>query len=225
MHRWKIIWFVGFLLVLGACRSTSMELNVHYKSISGLTVDDRVLFDGRRVGKVAAIEYTREGTYLVHLSVERGHAPKLTDHARFFIVPDPGVTDQQAVEVRISQAGGRLLADGENVVGAEEPNDVVRRLKQDIADGIRLFQQAMEELGRDIQELPESREYRDLKRSMDALAQDLVRSGKAAGEKIKQEWLPEIQRHLDELRERLKQQGREKELAPLDRRIEEIRRM
>ena len=48
---------------------------------------------------------------------------------------------------------------------------------------------------------------------------------KQARERIKHEWLPRIQRELDKLKEKLKQYGREDELAPLEKEVERIRKI
>jgi len=57
------------------------------------------------------------------------------------------------------------------------------------------------------------------------LAAEIQQKEKQARERIKREWLPRIQRELDKLREKLKQSGRESELAPLEKEVERIRRI
>jgi predicted nuclease with TOPRIM domain len=88
-----------------------------------------------------------------------------------------------------------------------------------------LLKEQMDKFGRDLQTFPESQEYKDLKKSLEELAAEIERKEKQTREQIKREWLPKIQRELDELRQRLKQMGREDEMAPLDREVERIRRI
>ncbi len=225
MFRYLWVLFVCLMLPLGACRSSSIEINVRYDRISGLTADNRVMFEGSDAGAVESIQYTREGAYVVQLSVDKGFANALTEHARFFIIEDPNRAGDKAVEIRHLHSGGRLLTSGASVSGAYDIDDLSRQLQKDIESGVRFFKQALEDFGRDINEFAESEEYRNLKRSLEGLAEELAHKGKAARETVKRQWLPRIQRELEELRKRLKQLGRENEMAPLEEQVERLRQI
>lgn len=225
MHRYLLALTVCMALLSGACRSTNIEINVLYDRIAGLVVDDRVMFDGRGAGVVESIEYARDGTYAVQLSVDKGFSSALTEHAQFFIVDDPERAGGKAVEIRLLRSGGRLLSSGASVQGAYSAFDVSRKLQKDIESGVLYFKGALEKFGRDIQTFAESKEYHDLKRSLEGLAEEMARKEKAARETVKRQWLPKIQRELDDLRKRLKQLGRENEMAPLEEQVERLRRI
>lgn len=209
--------------LLGACRSSNIEINVRYDRISGLTAKDRVVFDNNDAGVVTSVTYTREGAYLVRLGIDKAYANALTEHAMFFIVPDTSRAGIKAVEIRHAQPGGRLLGNGVIVDGANESDTISAQLQKEIDAGIALFKKTLDRVGQEIRDFSQSKEYLDMKRSLEALAREMARKEKAAREDLKRNWLPRIQRELDELRERLKQQGREKQLTPLEEQVERLR--
>ena len=223
MTRWIIVLFTCLIVPMGACRDSSIEINVRYDQVHGLTVDRRVVFQGRPTGVVESIEYTREGSYVVTLAIDKAFSDILTEHARFYIVDDPDTSDEKAVEIRNEASGGDRLASGSIVTGSHATVDLSEKLQKDIESGLQIFKEALDEIRRDIHEFPESKEYQDLKRSMEGLARELMQKERGVREKFKRKWLPRIQRELDDLRERLKQLDRENDMAPLEEQMEHLR--
>jgi hypothetical protein len=87
------------------------------------------------------------------------------------------------------------------------------------------LKEKMEQFGRDVQSFPESQEYQDLKKALDDLATELGRKEKETRERLKKEWLPKLQRELDVLRQRLREDGHEEQMAPLDKEMDRIRKI
>ena len=227
-HRRKICLaspWVGLLAIaffLTGCWQDAIHIDVNFRRLSGLAREDRVLFEDHPVGKVTAIEYRPEGIYRVALEVDEGYAHALTEHSRFYVAGDPGRQGHQAVIIDLTAGGGKRLEDGATVSG-EAGSDVFARWKREMESGLQFLQEQIEKFSRDVQGIPESDAYQQLKRSLQDWAEEMERAGEGAREKIEREWLPRIQRELDALREQFKSRGQEERLEPLEKEVDRIR--
>ncbi len=219
--RW--VGLLAFTLFLVGCWQDAIHLDVNFDTLNGLAKDDRVLFEGNLAGKVAAIEYRPEGTYRVALEVDEGYAHALTEHSRFYVAEDSGRQGHQAIVIDLVATGGRRLEDGATVDGETGPHDVFARWKREMESGLQFLQEQIEKFSRDVQGIPESDAYRQLKRSLQDWAEEMERAGEGARDKIEREWLPRIQRELDALREQFKSRGQEERLEPLEKEVDRIR--
>ncbi len=77
-------------------------------------------------------------------------------------------------------------------------------------------------LNKKIQGVPDSEEVRKLEQSVKQLVDNLEKSTNDVHDKVKKQWVPALQEELDQLRERLKQSGREEEVDDAQRLIDEI---
>ncbi len=224
MTRKMATGLILFLAVWG-CQFNEIKLNVTFDHLSGLAKEDRIIFEGNRIGSVQAVQYNPDGSYTVQVGIDKGFSHAVTQYSQFSIVEDPERSGHKAVSVRLTKQGGTPLESGTTVAGISAESDFVSRLQKDLESGFSFFKEQIEKFERDVQQYPQSEEYNNLKKSLEDLAAEIQQKEKQARERIKREWLPRIQRELDKLREKLKQYGREGELAPLDKEVERIRRI
>ncbi len=217
---------VGLILVwIMACRSGDISVNIIYDNIAGVNVEDVVIFEQNVIGSVERIQYNTDGTYTVKLKIDQGFGNAVTEFSEFQVVDNPKQKGRKAIEIRITRQGGRLLADGATVRGKAPPDALINSLQKQLETGLDFIIEQMERFRQDARKIPESDAYKELKRSMEALADEIRRSEKKARDRIKREWLPKIERQIEALRKQLRQLGREKELAPIEERVERIRRI
>lgn len=210
-------------LVLTACKTDTIHLDVHFNRLSGLAEGDRVLYDGNPAGSVATVTYQKDGTYRVGIDVDDGYAEALTEHSRFYTAADPVRSGSMAVIIEVDERGGRRLKDGATVEGNAPPGGIFSQWLEEMQKGLNYLQKQFDQFGRDVQGIPESDAYQRLKRSLEAWAREMERASEETRAKIENEWLPRIQKELDELRKQLESQGRERELEPLEREVQRIR--
>lgn len=223
-YKWPII--VSLLVFIAmSCRSNVIHLNVTYTHLSGLAADDRVIVEGNTAGAVAEVTYTKDGTYVVELQIEKGFAEALTDASAFYVVDDPASQGHKAIEIRVLHDGGALLADGATVAGASEADRLEYLMRKALMDGVDYIARQIDKLKQDIERIPDSEAYRRLERELKELATELKHSEKEARERIKREWLPKLEHELEKLRKRLRNWGREDEMKPLEEEVERIRRI
>lgn len=224
MIRWLFI--LGFIgLGAQACQSSAHYIHVTYERLHGVAAEDRVLFEQNEAGSVTGVQYTPDGTYVLKLMINKGFVDAITEYTQFHIIDDPGRDGRKAVAIRLSRPDGNVLANGATVQGVTPAETLSGQIQKNIAAGFDYIESQIERFGRDVQKIPESDEYKTLRESLEALADDMLRAEKEARTRAKEEWLPKLERHLDLLREKLRQLGRENELKPLDERVEKIRRI
>ena len=80
-------------------------------------------------------------------------------------------------------------------------------------------------LSDDIKQIPESREIKNFEHYLNELKEKMKKAGSAFQEKIQKELLPWLQKEIEKLKERLKKFGREKEVEPLEVKLEELRKI
>ena len=216
---------MGVFFFLTACVAQDIRLDVTFDRIAGLAKGDRVLFEDNAIGGVQTVQYNADGRYTVSVLIEKDFAHAVTQYSQFGIIDDPASPGRRAVCVSLSRQGGTPLKSGTVVAGSSPEKDLGTRLQEDLQTGLTFFREQIEKFSRDLQEFPDSEEYKQFKKSLEDLASELARKEQKTREKIKQEWLPRIQKELDELREKLKESGREKEVQPLDEEVENIRRI
>lgn len=213
------------LLLCGVldCRPDAVEINVRFARISGLAKGDRVLFEKTAAGSVESIQYTPDGSFVVGVRVNGGFADALTEYSQFYLIQDPARPDRKAVEIRLTRQGGRLLSDGASVAGITESEEMVSQWQKTLEEGLHFFEKQIEKYGQDIEKIPESEEYQQLKRSLKDWAAEMEAAGQDARERLEKQWLPQIEKQLEEFRKWLREQGREKKIKPLEEEVERIR--
>lgn len=220
---------IGLMIIIAvaatACRANGIHLNVTFTQRTGLMPEDRVILNGQSAGRVSDIKEAVQGATVVDLQVDNGFADSLTDASKFYIIDDPARSGHKAIEIHVGQPAGNPLADGAIVVGATPADHLEYALQKKLAAGIDYLNKHLQALQDDIHKIPESKAYRRLEKDLKALAEELTRSEKAMRERIKREWLPKLERELDELKQHLRRFGREDDAQPLEEEVERIRRI
>ncbi len=243
--RTSMLHIILIPILLTGCLKSELNLTIRFDGINGLETDDRVIFEGNSIGKVNRVSYSAEGKYLVEISIQPDFKNTATEHSEFFIAKAPGQDRQKAVEERLSQKGGKVLADGSIVEGTGKPvgflgslGETIRKEVDELKDGLGKgvdeltdgLGKGVEEFRKDIDELteglgrvPESEEFRQFREEMGRLAGEMKRSGKEVREKLRNEFLPGLRSEMEKLRKKLRDLGREDEMKQMEKEIEKLR--
>ena len=213
------------------CQEKAHPVKVRFDHISGLQNGAPVLYEGISIGEVTDIILSKEGKFLVNISIQKSYIHAVTKFSKFYITADPQHETLKALTVELAQQGGEILPAGAIVEGSvKEVPSLINDIGDKIKEGLGYLQQQfgeiiedISEFSADLQQLPESAEVERLKKELDRLAEEMKRAGKTAKEKIKNEYLPRLQAELDKLKEKLHQFGREDEIEPLEIRLEDLR--
>jgi len=221
------IWIVMLIswVSLG-CSTGGLHLKVRFDQINGLKAEERILFEENEIGRVTQVSYEQQGTYLVDVEIHGDFKGAVTGKSRFFIINDPSHPGRKAVEMITVKSGeARPLADGTVVRGVTRLSALLDRMEDDVSRTMADLKKRFKKYSDELKEAPEDEDLKRLQKDLDQLLDEIKRSGAAFREKVQKDVVPRLQEEIDKLRERLRELGREKEVEPLETRMDEMRRI
>lgn len=227
----KKIWIavVSLILMLG-CQEKEYRIKVRYNRISNLEKGSPVLEKGKPIGHVSSIERDGKQKYKVTMSIDSERKNLVTEYASFAIVQLPDDEDRNAVDIRVIREGGDVLPNGSVVDGMDpELPSLLEMVKKEMAREISRFQENFSDLSKDwddfrqaLREIPDKQAVKELKKELEKLGREMKESNQEWKEKIQKELLPALRKELDRLEEKLQRKGQEKDMAPLEVRMEKL---
>ncbi len=227
----KMVWVRKILgpficLIVVSCQASAIKVHIRFNDAQGLVQGDRVVAGGEQIGKVAKVEYTSNGEFLVDVVVPEQFRQKLTTSSKYYIVPDPESQGRKAIEVVASAEPGDLVADGATVQGSSKAEDMVNDLVAGMQKGLSELENQVEEfLGTLVKEVPPKEQIQKLRKQLEELAERMKKSGQAARDKLEKEVLPRLEQEIEKLKEKLRKLGREKEAEPLEVELKELKKI
>ena len=209
------------LLIMG-CYVKDLNLKVRYNQIYGLAETGRVLFEDNQIGEVTRVFYDKDGHYIVDLRIKANFTNAVTEHSRFLIIDDPQKTDKKAIDVIQVRAGGRPLKDGALVEGSTRSSVLLGEMWKQFEAELDKLRQYFQDFLEDLRHLPESSQVKELEKELKGLAEEMRRAGNKTREKIQKEILPLIRKELERLKKKLKEDGRDQEVKPLEEQLNEL---
>ena len=211
------------ILLFFGCNGNGHTITVCYDHIDGLEKSGRVMFESQEIGTVGDVSYTKEGRYEVRLVIMPAFSNVLTEQARFLIVPDPAARKKKAVAVILLETGGKPLPRHATVQGTSEFQAYSEKFKKDLEKGLDYLKEEYGQLADELRNLPTEQKFRVLRDELIQLLEEMKKYGDAAREKLRSEVLPRLEKELERLKEELDTLGREKEAAPQEEKVREIR--
>lgn len=212
-----------FVVSISGCFNQDLNFKIRFQQIEGLRTSDGVIFEKNRIGRVESVSYTDKGDYLVDVRIDEPFVKAVTEHSRFFIVNDPSERGRKAVEmIRVGEAGDPVKS-GAVVAGTTRFAALLNMMRENVGKTASDLNRKFKDMSDEFKGIPDSMEVKELERYLNDLKEMLLNAGAAAREKIQKELLPWLQKEIDRLKERLKKLGREKEVEPLEVKMEELR--
>ena len=212
------------MLVTG-CFSSHLNLTIQFERVEGLKTGDQVFFQDSQAGVVEKVTYTDKGGYLVDIAIDQDFKAAATEHARFFIIRNPKQSSHKAINIVQVHTGGKALTDGSTVMGSTPTSAIFETVMQQVNQGMDDLSRSIAQWSEEISDIPDSDAYRELEAKLNQLMEKMANSGDEMQKAIKEEILPQIEAAIERLKKRLKDQGREDEIEPLESKIKDIKTM
>ena len=198
------------LLILTGC-GQDLHFKISYDDIDGLAKGDPVVLDNRPIGKVSGLEQNPSGGHLVEVAIPRESTTAATSEASFVLAPDPDNPARRRIEIVLAGPGGRPIADGAVVKGSY-PNPLglfpFGELLRGFSDALRDLRGQVEQFRQGFEKLPNSPEAKQLEEEWHRLAEEIGKAQSGAGDALKKEILPKLEKEMDELRKRMEKMQR-----------------
>ena len=219
-----LFWSLQTFLVCGmllACVG-SLQFTVHYDRDEGLKQDDPVLWDQQEIGKVHSVKQNPQGRVAVGLQISRDFREMVTDESRFLIEADPQRQGQSFFEMVNLAEKGNPLSHGAAVEGSTYLSLQLEKTGRGLIVWSELLEQELERWQKELSQLPLEEWYQELESQMDYWLKELEQAGMETRKYFKEEVLPRLKEAVRELRKRLRELGKEKEVETLEIKLEEL---
>jgi hypothetical protein len=223
--RKLLLFIIAGVVFIAGCYEKESTFKIRFQEINGLKAEDPVIFEQNQVGKVIGITYTKEGVYLVDVVIAQEFTQAATDKSRFFIATDPQDATGKVVEVVNLSKGGEPLEKGVTVEGSSRATALLDQFLGGVKDTFNDLEGTLEEMTEPLRKIPDSAEVRRLRKELRDLMESLKQEGALTRKKFEEEILPELQKKMEQLRERLKKFGREKEMDPLEEEMKNLKKI
>jgi hypothetical protein len=212
-----------FVFGLTAACVGSRQITVLYDRTEGLKQNDPVLWKEQKIGKVKSVKRNRQGRQAVQLQIKGDFREKVTDESRFLIQPDPQNRGQSCVEMVNLAEKGSLLPTGTVVEGSTYFTLQMEKTERGLKAWSKQLEQELKRWEKELSQLPESEWYKELEREMEYWLNELGQAGVETRKYFREEVLPLLKESLRELRRRLRQLGREKEVETLEIKLDKLK--
>jgi paraquat-inducible protein B len=209
-------------LVLIGCIGITHNFMIRFNDIQGLRENDRVFFDKTAIGEVTGIEYTDTRNYLVSVAVEDQFSSLTKDSSTFYIDSNPETEDRKAIRIIQIKDGGNIIEKNTIVEGQSKYSAIYGQIANNFRNNIHALESEINEFVKGLQDFSESEQIKQIERQLDKILTEIENLSAEMKHKLETEILPRIKEHIEELRRRLKQIGKEKKLKYVDQKIETI---
>jgi len=221
----KILILLSVWFVCLGWFSRDLNFKIRFDEINGLKFGERIVFEENAIGKVTNVFYEKDGTYLVEVEIISDFKNAVTCNSQFFIVKDPSDPGRKAIQMITVKGEGRPLEDGAVVAGSTRLSVLLDRVGDDIEKAMVDLKKRFKGFSEGVKEIPENEDIKRLQKDLDQLLEEMKRSGAAFRDRVQKDVLPKLQEEIDKLNDRLRELGREKEVEPLQTKMDEIRKI
>lgn len=121
---------------------------------------------------------------------------------------------------QIETAGNSITSNFEKL--KESMIDTSREISVQLEEALGSVSKQFDGLNKEIRGIPDSEEVKKLEQSVKQLVDSLEKTSKDTHEQVTKQVIPALQNEIDQLRERLKQNGREEEINEVQKMIDEM---
>ena len=221
-NRFSILPLI-FAYVLAAACVGSLQLTVLYDRTEGLKQNDPVLWNEQKIGKVQSVKQNGPDRASVQLQIRKDFSDKVTDESRFLIQADPRSRGDSFVRMVNLSEKGNPLPTGTAVEGSTYLSLQLERTAKGLEAWREQLERELERWEKELSQLPERESYKELEREMDYWLNKLGQAGVDAREYFREEMLPHLEEALRELKKRLRQLGKEKEVETLEVKLDKLK--
>lgn len=189
------------------CAGGALHLKMQLEKTYGLSAGDPVVFENDIVGAVASVESRDPNGFIANLEIVKEKRELATTDARFRIADHLSVAQRKQVEIIHAGAAGTPLEDGATVQGtlASAPLFPFNELFGGMAEGLRNLREQTERFRRELENVPDSDEARQLREEWRRLLEEIQKAQSQAAESLREEILPKLEEEMENLRKKLEE--------------------
>ena len=207
------------------CSQRHMRIDARFERLDGLRENDKVFFDDKEVGSVEDIDPGEGSGFIVHMKIDKQLNNLPPRFECLDLADDPQRTGRKKIVIKPVDQGGMPLEDGILVKGGCGYGKWAGSLQKQIEDGMKVLSEMARRAADSLEHIANSEEYKRLQQDLKELADEIAKAGQLAHDKVVKEILPELEKRLEALKEKLKKYGEQKKIEKLEEQLEKIRKI
>ena len=223
-NRLPILPLIFIYGITAACVG-GLQINVLYDRTDGLKQNDPVLWNQQKIGRVHSVKQNVQDRASVQLQIRKDFSDKVTDESRFVIQADPQRKGESFVKMVNLSEKGNPLPSGTAVEGSTYFSLQVEKTQRGFESWRDKLEGELERLEEGLGQLSLMESFKELEREMDYWLNKLGQAGAETREYFKKEVLPRLKEALGELKKRLRQLGKDKEVETLEVKLDKLNGM
>ena len=223
-NRLPILPLIFIYGITAACVG-GLQINVLYDRTDGLKQNDPVLWNQQKIGRVHSVKQNVQDQASVQLQIRKDFSDKVTDESRFVIQADPQRKGESFVKMVNLSEKGNPLPSGTAVEGSTYFSLQVEKTQRGFESWRDKLEGELERLEEGLGQLSLMESFKELEREMDYWLNKLGQAGAETREYFKKEVLPRLKEALGELKKRLRQLGKDKEVETLEVKLDKLNGM
>ncbi len=223
--RFVILLFAGFVLLFQGCSQRHMRIDARFDRLDGLQEQDLVYYAGKQVGKVEDIDPAQNSGYLVHLVLDKDLESLPQKFNCLELADDPSRTGRKGIVIRPGSEGQYLLKDGAVVKGGCSFETWADTLQEQVEEGLQVLHDLARQAAESLESITKSDRYKQLQQDLKDLAKEIGEAAGMARDTVVEKVIPDLERRLKELKEKLQRYGEQEKIKPLEEQLEKIKRI
>ncbi len=217
-----LFFYVLFAIpVLAGC-SNDLNFKIEYDDGQGLKKGDSVIYGSESIGSVSNIDYTDQGTVMVDVTIMEKYRD-LAKQSTLFYVSDSDNSDAKVIELAAGQTGPDTPINEDQVIhGDAKADGLAQKLQNQFGQALLSFSENMQNQWDEWKSETMDKQLNYMEKELDRILKDIKNLSKSARDHIKTELLPMINQQIEALRNKLEALGREDELDPIDKKMEQV---
>ena len=144
------------------------------------------------------------------------------DSSTFYIDSNHETEDRKAIRIIQIKDGGNIIEKNTIVEGRSKYSAIYGQIANNFRKNIHSMESEINEFVKGLQDFSESEQIKQIERQLDKILAEIENLSAEMKHKLETEILPRIKEHIEELRRRLKQIGKEEKLKYVDQKIKTI---
>jgi ABC-type transporter Mla subunit MlaD len=215
-------WACGLLLLVSC--SNELGITILYDPPASLKPGDPVHWQDQPIGTVSAVSVNKQGRVAVAVKIQPAFRANVTDQCRFVLMRQRIQPGQYVIDLTCLTADGTPLPNGAEVEGLTTWGFLLEQGRQGLQAWSEQLKTDLNRWQQTLKQLPLEAWAQELEQRLTYWSRELEQAGEETQRFFKQEVLPALEAAINNLKQQLPPQERDK-TQKLERQLEELKRI
>jgi len=213
---------LALAIILSACGKNDLIFQIEFDAVDGLKGGDLLMHGENIIGNVEDIQYSDKGNFLIDVNLQEQFRPLATHSALFYISDSHGSESKVLELVESSSEDNSPIQEDQIIKGSNKVSGMTQKLQNQFGDALQSFSYSLQNSWIDWKEQTLDQQIAHLEKELDRILVELEGLTTSAREKLETTVIPQINKQINALKEKLEELGRESELDDIEKKLDDI---